>query len=260
MLHVNATTAMFPGTSVRDALARIAAGAREPLLGDIATNHVQLCPQNVGYLSERECESLAAAYPKMHLRLHANARVLPSHRMLDASTLSDETRPYFDALADRSRRLGAKAYSLHAGHQAHSSLTKMLDAARRLQEHFGDIVVAVEGLYPNRRHPQLMDCWADYETVWRAGVPMAIDLSHLKIVADAERSCDHGLVRDLLSAATTVEVHLSDNDGRSDQHQVLSETPWWWSCTDAIHENAVVFTEGNQLRAHEAHQTLLAAR
>lgn len=252
MLTVHATTAMFPGTGVRDALRRITAGAAEPLLGAVSAAHAQLCPQNMGTLTEAVCEQLRADFPHTHLRLHANARVLPMHYLLDASTYSGETRFYYEALADRSRRLGARAYSLHAGRRANATLAQMVDNVARIQELFGEIAVAVEGLYPNEASPQLMDSWSHYEQVMRAGVPMAVDVSHIKIVAAHESSRDSSLLTELLACPDTIEVHLSDNDAKSDRHDMLSSAPWWWEYREAIHGGAVVFTEGNQLRAEPA--------
>jgi len=249
MHEIHATTAMFPGTGVRDALAQICAGASEPLLGTISAAHVQLCPQNMGTLTERSCEELRAEYQNSQLRLHANARVLAKHHILDASTFNDESRPYYAALADRSRRLGARAYSLHAGRRSNCTLAQMIDNVARIQDIFGEITVAVEGLYPNSAVPQLMDSWAEYETVQRAAVPMAVDVSHLKIVDSHESGQDRARIVDLLSSQNTIEVHLSDNDARTDRHNVLVNAPWWWAYRQSINPAAVVFTEGNQLRS-----------
>ena len=246
---IHASTAMFPGFTVRAALDEIVAGVVEPLYGRASTAHVQLCPQNLGQLDERTCEALAADYPDTQMRLHANARVEARHRLLDASTFGAETHAYYAALADRSRRLKAPAYSLHAGFVDNCDLGTMIDNVRRLQDLFGPgCVVAVEGLYPNAHRPQLMDTWQAYEQVMRAGLPVAIDLSHLNIVARRQRTRDTGLVRELLSGPQTVEIHVSANDGGRDAHDVLTDAPWWWSCLQAAGPNAVVFSEGNQVR------------
>ena len=185
---IHAATAMFPAVAVQEAVRRIVAGVSEPLYGAASTKHIQLCPQSFGELSPTACEQLVESYPDTSFRCHANARVLPRHLMLDASTFSDETEHYYRALADRSHRLGASAYSLHAGYAANATLGQMLDNVARIQALFGDCAVAIEGLYPDRQRPQLMSTWAEYEQVLRAGVPLAVDLSHLQIVAKAERS------------------------------------------------------------------------
>lgn len=246
-LTVHAATACFPGQPVRAAVDAIYQGAVEPLLGQLSATNIQLCPQNGGHLDETECEALREAYPDTQFRLHANARVLERHVRYDASTFSEATKGYYVALADRSRRLGATAYTLHAGYQRNCSFAQMLDNVRRIQDLFGDIRVGLEGLYPNQRLPQLMDTWDDYEAVLNAGIPLAIDLSHMVIVERAEASCDTRLLSELLAAPQTIEVHLSDNDGHHDQHDILAKAPWWWGFLEHINPAAVVFSEGNQL-------------
>jgi hypothetical protein len=247
-LVVNAATACFPGMTVKAAIEQILAGASEPMIGRLASQHIQCCPQNLGHLSEAVCEDLRASFPECTLRLHANARVLPHHVRYDASTFTDDTRHYYEALADRSRRLGATAYSLHAGFQRNCALPQMIDNVCRIQDIFGDMVVAVEGLYPNAANPQLMDTWGAYQAVLDAGTPLAIDLSHTKIVARAAASTDEGLLRDLLASPTTIEVHISENNGVADHHDILRREPFWWHLLPSVNANAVVFSEGNQLR------------
>ena len=250
---VNAATACFPGMTVKAAIEQILLGASEPMIGTLAATHIQCCPQNLGHLSESACEDLRASFPQSTLRLHANARVLPHHVRYDASTFSDDTRHYYLALADRSRRIGASAYSLHAGYQRNCSLPQMIDNVRRIQDIFGEVQVAVEGLYPNAVNPQLMDTWDAYQAVLDSGTPLAIDLSHTKIVARAAGSTDEGLLRDLLASPTTIEVHLSENNGVADHHDILRREPFWWHLLPCISANAVVFSEGNQLRHRRTH-------
>ena len=247
-----ATTACFPGFSVRAALARIADGISEPLLGELGSAFVQLCPQNMGRITEQEAEALRADFAGMRLRTHANARVDPAgHRLLDLSTVTEHTLPYYRLLGDRNRRLGAACTSLHAGYREHcETLQQMLDHRQRLQDEvFGEIVLAVEGLYPNRRRPQVLDSWAEYEALLRSGAPFALDLSHLQIVAAAERCEHHDLVRELIGSRSCMEIHLSDNDSRSDAHLTLSVAPWWWEdlVTTPVQPGCVIFSEGNQL-------------
>lgn len=250
MLTVHGTTACFPGFTVRAALARLRDGTCEPQLGPLSTAHVQVCPQNFGAVSVEEAEALRADFPEMQLRCHANARVLERHVLFDASTVNDDTFPYFAALADRSRRLGADTISIHAGYAKNTSLELMFDNVRRLQdEAFGDIRVAVEGLYPNKDRPNLLATWADYERALREGLFLAIDLSHLQIVAKHDGAMQLDLVRELLASPTTLECHLSDNDGSRDAHDVLARAPWWWPLLDALHPNAVAFSEGNHTRS-----------
>jgi len=252
MTVIHATTACFPGFGVRAALDRITAGISEPIIGALSSAHCQVCPQNFGAIDEAEAEALRAAYPLSQLRLHANARVLQHHCFLDASTVSDSTLPYFHALADRSRRFGASAMSIHAGNQSNATLDQMFDNVRRLQDQvFGHIRLAVEGLYPNPKRPQLLGTWAEYEALLRADVPFAIDLSHLHIVRRSEGD-RIDLVRELIASPNALEIHSSGNDGKRDEHAFLTDTPWWLPLLGEVGPNAVIFSESNQPRAMRA--------
>ncbi|MGE4057209.1 MAG: hypothetical protein AB7F99_20670 [Vicinamibacterales bacterium] len=244
---------------MRSALDRLIAGVDEPFIGAVSSRCVQLCPQNFGVLDEAETESLRADYAGINLRLHANARVLSRHVLWDASTVTDATLPYFHALADRSRRLGADTISIHAGNTEHASLAQMFDNLRRLQDEvFRDVRVAVEGLYPHAKRPQLVVTWSEYEALLRSGLFFAVDLSHLHIVRAHEGAHDD-LVRALLSSPQCLEVHTSGNDGRRDEHALLTEEPWWFPFLSSAGANSVVFTESNQARAlrsrHLVHHT-----
>lgn len=242
---LQATTAMFPGWALGSVLEALDAGIQEPL-GAVATEHVQLCPQTPTTLTEAVCEQIMATYPGTRFRTHANARVVPGLHLLDIARYDEHSRPYFQALADRARRLGAPAVSLHAGYRHHATLAQMLDRRARIQDLFGDIPVAVEGLYPHTRRPQLVDTWHEYETLWRAQVPMAVDVSHLQIVATAEGDRQEALMRELLASPHTLEIHVSDNDGHRDAHAIAPARPWWHALVQTAQgPNAIVFTEGN---------------
>lgn len=254
-IKVNAATAMFPGFDFNEAVDILARGVVEPLHGAIATDAVQLCPQSMGRIDEAACESLRSRHPGIAFRLHANARVLDRHYLLDASSFNADTRFYFEALADRSRRLGAKVYSLHAGYRADCSQQAMFDNLQRIQDIFGDCVVALEGLYPNAHRPHLMDTWASYEAAMQRGIALAIDLSHLALVGQAERRFDLDLAGALVGHHRTVEIHLSGNDGVRDSHALLTKEPWWWPVLDQAHPEATVFTEANHVRAARRNRT-----
>jgi len=256
---IHSATAMFPGYSYLEAIRLFVAGVSEPLYGEASSAAIQLCPQSSGHLDEAAVEALAASHPDTAFRLHANCRATDGFRMLDASTFSDYTRGYYEALADRSHRLGATAYSLHAGYAANCDLATMIDNVHRIQDIFGpSCQVAVEGLYPNAHRPQLMDSWAAYEAVMRAGLFQAVDCSHINIVARREGSRNFGLLRELISSPNTIEIHVSDNNGTNDAHAVLEQTPWWWPAISHAGPNAMVFSESNQVR-HQARAAAAAA-
>jgi hypothetical protein len=256
MPTIHATSACFPGSSLRYALDQITKGVSEPIIGALSATHAQCCPQNFGQIGEAEAEALRQDYPGTQLRLHANARVLARHVLWDASTVSTSTLPYFHALADRSRRLGATTISIHAGNTENASLDEMFENLRRLQgEVFGDIQLAVEGLYAHPKRPQLLGTWREYEALLRAELPFALDLSHLNIVSRNE-GARMDLVRDLLASDHCLEIHTSGNDGRLDQHALMTEAPWWLPLLEGMGRNAIAFSESNQTRGmRAAHST-----
>lgn len=254
-IHVCATTAQFPGCSAKHALEQIQLGCREGLWGALSSDYVQICPQSMGVITEDVAEHLREQFPDMNLRLHANARVLSRHVLWDVSTFSSDTQYYYEALADRMCRLGGTVMSIHAGYQDNCSEQQMWDNIRLIDQcmkKFGNIDVAVEGLYPNAHRPQFIGSWASYSRLLQEDVFFAIDLSHLKIVARHEGVWEEQLVQELLLSPRCKEIHVSDNNGSRDSHHVLINKPVWW---DVLHNCApyfkdqVVFSEGNLLKA-----------
>jgi len=240
---------MLPSLRIIEAVEKIAGeGLNEPFLGRVGAGHVQLCPQSMGLIDEALCDDLLRRFPATRFRLHANARVLPRHLAFDASTPWKESVSYFGVLADRSRRLGATGYSVHAGYRTQASIATMIDNVRRIQDTFGpECTVAVEGLYPHPKRPHLVASWSEYEAVLAAGVPLAIDLSHVALVAAADGRNDQ-LTAVLVGSPTTIELHLSGNDGRTDRHDPLRCEPWWFSLLACAGANAVIFCESNMRR------------
>ena len=255
--RVCAASAVFPGLTALACLEKLSQGVQEPMWGVLSTEHVQLCPQTMGVLTDPHVDELMQRHPEVNFRLHANARVQPKHRLLDASTFSPETLDYYQDLARVSQRLNASAYSLHAGYAQHSSQQDMFEHVKRIQELFGDIPVAIEGLYPNRHREQLIDSWKGYEALLESGHYMAIDLSHLQIVARHEKHWEEGLVEALLSSEKCLEIHLSENDGYKDQHVLSLNAPLWVKYLEKAHTNAVLFSEGDQTRQVRAKPTSL---
>ncbi|QKL61257.1 hypothetical protein HI808_06025 [Ralstonia solanacearum] len=225
----------------------------EPLFGTLSTTHVQLVPQTTGRLDEARVDALLAAVPAIRFRLHANVRLLARHRMADLSTF-DADLDWFRQAARISQRLGAPAYSAHAGDRRHATLDQVLDNARRCADLFG-CPVAVEGLYPDRHGAQLVSTWDEYRVLFESGVPYALDLSHLNIVAHRVNRED-GLVADMLACERCIEVHVSDNDGTGDQHRICKAPPWWYRLLAYLHPGAVVFAEGNHRAMSEPRQPL----
>ena len=124
----------------------------------------------------------------------------------------------------------------------------MLDNARRCEDLFG-CSVAVEGMYPARRQDDLLSTWDEYQALLESPAAFAIDLSHVHILVTRTRRLELQLLREMLNCDRCLEVHVSDNDGTSDQHRVCQRQPWWWPLLQEIHPAAVVFTEGNHRSA-----------
>ena len=249
-MQVQLSLAAFPGLSFSEAL-RLAhtTALSEPALGAIGIEHVQLVPQNRGVLDEAEVDALRAAFPACRMRAHANVRVLPERQVIDLDRF-DAHHPYWQALARISRRLDAPTYTAHAGQRRHATLDQALDNTRRAQEFFG-IPVGIEGHYPTPRDLFLLSAWEDYARLLTEDVGFVVDVSHLHIVATQSGRFETGLLGELLSSPHLLEVHLSANGGASDEHDVLTEAPWWSPVLAAasLPPGCVVFTEGNHLRA-----------
>lgn len=207
---------------------------------------MQFVPQSFGSLTEEVVDTLIAAFAQVRFRLHANVRVLPVHRVADLSGFPLHA-DWFQQAARISQRLAAPAYTAHSGSRSEATLTEMLDHARRCADLFG-CAVGVEGQYPAKGDPWLVSNWAEYRQLFQSGVPYAIDLSHLNILAARSGTRENGLLQEMLACERCIEVHVSDNDGRGDWHQVCEQPPWWLPQLQHINPDAVVFSEGNHRR------------
>jgi sugar phosphate isomerase/epimerase len=250
MVHV--TTAMFAGHKFESALEMANAGVAESY-GAASIAHVQLCPQSHGILDVAMAEQLRAKYPGTRFRPHANVRVTREFHKYDASTPWNVSRPYFERLAEVNHALGGEPYSLHAGRRGSADLARMADNVRRVQDVMG-VPVAVEGLYPDPAREWLLGSWSEYAWLLESGLNIAVDLSHLNIVAEVSGERQDALVRELLASPLTREVHISSNSGTLDQHQPVAGSEWWWALLDSVNPAAVFFSEGllNPLRRSAA--------
>jgi sugar phosphate isomerase/epimerase len=231
------------------ALEKALAGVQEPAIGRLATDHVQIAPQNRGTLTIERARGLQVLAPSTQFRLHASVEVVEGMRVpWDLADVHRPERfPYFEALAEVSQALGAPAYTLHAGLRGEDyDLEQMAANVLRLSEVFG-CRVGVEGLYPNPRKDYLLSTQSEYRWLLESGLDFALDVSHVHIVATAEGGFDNGLLRELLASDHCLEVHVSANDGDRDQHAKLSEPQWWFEAVaQHTHRKAVIFSEGNQ--------------
>ena len=256
---VYAATAIYPGIPFAAAVALIQTLAtRESGIGAISTDQVQLCPQNRGLLNEELVDSLRRRYPATRFRPHANLAVAGEDRRgTDASRNDAAADSYFRRLAELCGYMNAPAYSLHAGtcsrpSERTAAIDRLFDRIRLLNAWF-PCPVAVEPLYRTPRRPhQLLGTWDELERLLDSGVPFALDLSHLAIVARQERRCDTALTDALLLSPQCIELHVSANDGLRDEHRPLDDRlPWWWSSFRKASQQRpelVVFSEGNQVR------------
>lgn len=248
---VNAATACYPGLRHEAAVSKLVNGTVEPALGVLAVQHIQLCPQNFGAIDDVLINKVKAIAPDTQFRLHANVRVpVNGQPHWDASNFSKTTKAYFQELAEVSKKLKAPAYSLHAGSRKNTTLASLCDTQKALQDMF-EIPVAIEGMYPTARDDYLVSTWQEYRWLIDNNIPYALDLSHLAIVAKRTRYIDEALVFDLMTSDLCLEIHVSDNDGRSDSHLVLDSQPWWWKSLKearAVNDSPVLFSEGNQLK------------
>lgn len=219
----------------------------DPKLGDLSLKEIQLCPQNcIEILTPETIDRLKANYPETQFRLHANVRVEDKHHVLADLSLFNRYKEYFGQLAKLSQQLNAKAYTLHAGLRKKCSKKQLLEFRLHLEDLFM-VPVGIEGLYPTRDNRYWIDSWAEYEWLLTSGVPYALDLSHINILAIQSQTFEIDLVKALLSSPCCIEIHLSHNDGESDTHLSLSpqEYIWWVDFLNLANPNAVIFYEGN---------------
>jgi len=269
MLTIQTSFASFPGmthaAAAQEAVKRAAIGHPvEPGLASalassqctevraptLRIEHVQLVPQSFGHLSMQLAEDLMNFMPNTKFRLHANVRVLRSHRLADLSSF-EAHQDWFEQAARISKMLDAPAYTAHSGRRANATMSEMLDNTRRCADLFG-CPVGIEGQYPTKSGEFLVNSWAEYREVFDSGLHYAIDLSHLKILARSTGERNETLIAEMLASNHCIEVHVSDNDGRGDWHQVCESAPWWAPLMKHINRGAVIFTEGNQLRKHHS--------
>lgn len=250
-MKAHVSLACWPGLRHEAAAEQLRSPMHEPLFGRLFVEHVQIVPQCLGCLTESGADALRAAHPDTRFRLHANVHLLPKRRIADLSGI-ERHADWFAQAARISRRLEAPAYTAHAGRRSEATLAEMLDHARRCADLFG-CPVGVEGHYPTTSDTWLVSSWSEYQAVFESGVPYALDLSHLNIVATLTGRRETTLVAEMLACERCIEVHVSDNDGRGDWHQVCAEPTWWHPLLPHIHPDAVVFSEGNHRRRRNDH-------
>ncbi len=249
-MNINAVSACWSSYPYQKAIQNIVDGTLEPIIGVLAHQHVQLCPQHADYISEPLIDHLMNQFPDIQFRLHADVRLKNKRGYsIDLSDFCDENLWYFQELAQISQQMKAPLYSLHAGRR-NGSIDELFEKAKKMEDIF-DCPVAIEGLYPFNGHQYFIDSWHEYEKLSQSGCNYAIDLSHLNILATKE-GWREDLVLETLSKNQCKEIHVSFNEGYHDSHMIgTNEQKEQWekwhffiknSCTKAD-----IFSEGNQV-------------
>lgn len=285
MAHkLNATTAMFPKLDHLKAVHKIHNTELTDCFGWIETNHIQLCPQNLGSIDSSVTNDLLKFYPSTKFRLHADVRIdhqprknhdaieypyqvieekfAKTLRIKSGYDLLPECGWFHDLRIASAVWLNSDVAVLHAGNREHGDLAKLRDCVKYLNYHysildgqfayrsvnklFPNFRVAIEGLYPVKGNTLLISTWTEYQWLLESGLEYAIDLSHLNIVAKRSRKTERSLTEELISSPMCVEVHVSANDGYEDLHLPITDyDTWWLPLLGKIHPDAVLFCESN---------------
>jgi hypothetical protein len=236
------TTANFPGTLL---LASVDNAFIKEKSSTLNKKKIQICPQQVGQLTEGVVSRLNNKYRNTNFHLHANVNVLSQRFIFDASCDlgNEDVQVYVKKLKTINDLLGKHLYSYHGGRRV-CSLEKMVDNAMQLQDYL-DTEVVVEGLYPDRKNTWLISSLDEYE--WLSNkTNFVLDLSHLQIVFEQEKKeIDVNWVRQMMEHKHCKEIHISSNDGEHDSHKVLSGEEWWIELLKNSTTTASIFTEEN---------------
>lgn len=248
MKKVNLSLAAYPGSLVDFIPSLVAKNKTDPLFGELSLEEIQLVPQVLTPFEEGSLAFLKHSFPDSSFRFHANVYLKGMPRVVyDLSNWKTYWK-HFERLAYLSKELSCKGYSAHSGLRSVSDIETSIEGIKALTDLF-ECPVAIEGQYPTKEgSPYVLSTWQEYADLLTRKVPFVIDLSHLNILKHQSAVLDLGLVKELISSEYCLEVHVSENDGRGDQHQRCKNPNWWFSCMDYIHEEAIVFYEGNLMR------------
>lgn len=240
--QVNLSLSSFLRCSPEEALQAALAGVDFPVLGRLSCAVAQICPQNHGRLTAERVTALRAENPGVSFRIHANVQVLERRVLQDVADF-DPAAPYWRSLKSVNDALGAPAYTAHAGLRKTCSMKAMIDKVRALED-FLEAPVGVEGHYPAKGNPFLMNGWQEWAQVLESGVRFVVDVSHAAIIAHWTHCRADSLLKEMLASDRCLEVHLSGNNGVADQHSDVSGGEWWWPLLPEAHRDAVFFYEG----------------
>lgn len=236
------TTANYPGVLL---LSSVEHAFTKEKSQNLSKEKIQICPQQVGQLTEGVVSRLNNKYLNTSFHLHANVNILKQRFVFDASCDWDneDVQTYIKQLKVINDLLGKNLYSYHAGRRI-CSLEQMIDNAMRLQDYLNTEVV-VEGLYPERKNTWLISSLDEYEWLSEKH-SFVLDLSHLQIVFEQEKKeIDLLWVKEMMNHKNCKEIHISSNDGEHDSHKVLTGEEWWIDVLKQSNTIASIFTEEN---------------
>ena len=75
-MKINAVSACWSSLPYHLAIKNISDGTVEPIIGQLHSEHVQLCPQHSDFLSESLIDSLQENFPDIQYRLHSDVRLI----------------------------------------------------------------------------------------------------------------------------------------------------------------------------------------
>ncbi len=239
---IHPTTANFPGTLLLTSVDLAFQNEKSQFLNKAK---IQICPQQLGQLTEGVAAKLQNKYSDTKFHLHANVNLLSQRFVFDASCdwNNEDVQKYVKKLKLINNALGKNLYSYHAGRRV-CSLEDMVDNAMRLQDYL-DTEVVVEGLYPERKNTWLISSLDEYEWLSEK-TNFVLDLSHLQIVFEQEKKeVDYSWVKAMMEHKNCKEIHISSNDGEHDSHKVLIGNEWWIDILKQSQTTASIFTEEN---------------
>lgn len=241
MTIINIALGSFPRKKVLEAMELATSISSEPILGEIGIGHVQLCPQNLGRVDEVLLSKLEELYPETEFRFHANVHLLEKMKFVN---LMDEDPEYWIRLKKLNTFIGSPPYSAHPGQRSQGAMKELFGRVLKLQDLIG-APVAIEGMYPS---PQsyLVSSSKEYEALLNSGCYFAIDFSHLNIRRTQSRISD-SLIKEMISSDRCLEIHVSGNDGSSDQHTFLKDNPWWMELLHKKNEKSIIFSESRKI-------------
>lgn len=244
-------SACFPGYPLETSVGLIySKKPKEYFIENWDLSHIQLCPQHIGFITDKSANELKLKYPKTNFRLHANTRLFPKLKQFDAGSNIQDEADYILKLKTISNTLKSKSYSYHAPTSEMFNWQEIRNNVLFLQDYL-QIPVAIEGLYPMKKTTYWDDSFSVYETFFNSDISFALDLSHLNIAYS--KMCKNKqkefseLAIKMINSPKCLEIHISSNDGTHDEHKTINSEEWWFNVLNKLENtNTVIFCESKQ--------------